>query len=268
MGYGGMKIYRGSLVIEPSMIRFLDDQEVSRLLEHLVKISLGDLYRVFVAVSPFNANITYRGSRVYRVSISYGAFIVSLSQHNTSPRDLEEVFSTICGGEKHASRLCWYLSEDVWVDVRILVPKISLNPLDQCSREYEEPLTRLGLSIAGDARSRILCLARGDRVTIKDPSVSYLVIPMGMDVSYKDYLVDHVGGYRHPIAALLMGRRVKCSDQEDLELPKDSEIIVRSSDGNALLYNIYDIAYVFGCKPWPEDLLFKIPAIYASTITE
>ncbi|PWV36882.1 MAG: hypothetical protein DJ555_04970 [Desulfurococcaceae archaeon] len=266
MGYSRVKIYRGSLVIDTSMIKLLDDRGVSRLLEYLVKISLGDLYRVFIAVSPFNANITYRGSRVYRVSISYGAFIISPSTHDTNPRDLGEVFSTICNEGEDANRLCWYLSEDVWADVRILVPKISLDPLDQCSREYGEPLARLGLSIARDARSRILCLARGDRLTINDPDASYLIIPTGMDSGYKDYLVDHVGGYRHPIAALLMGRRVRCGDQEDLELPKDSEIIVRSSDGNALLYNIYDIAYVFGCKPWPEDLLFKIPAIYASTV--
>lgn len=262
-----MKVLKGSLVIDPSMIRFLEDRELDRLISLLIKISREGLYRVFIATSPFNANIALDGSRVYRASIGHGAFIVQTELQGTARKDLEDFFGDLCGWEDAASELCWYLGEDVWADVRILIPRVSLDPLYRCPREYEESISRLGLEIVVRDRTKILCLGDGDRLTITDPGVNHLVIPHDVDINrgYRDHLVDRVGGYKHPISALLSGRRVACSDPRDLELPEGSEAVVRTATGDVLLHTIYDQVYVFGCKPKPEDLLFDVAATYIST---
>lgn len=262
-GCCGIKLPKGSIIVDPSMTRLLDNREMGRLLDLLVKVSLKSLYRVFLALSPFNANIILRGSRVYRVSVSHGAFIISPSI-DINPGGLDEVVGDVCDIDP-MGRLCWYLGEDVWVDARILVPKISLDPFHQCPEEYKEALTQLGLDIVRDAKSKVLCLAGGDRLVIDSAGINHLIIPVNIDGSYKDHQIDRVGGYRHPIAALLMGRSVKCVRHEDLEIPEDSEIIVRNVYGDAILYSIYDRVYVFGCKPPPEDLLFGLAAVYVST---
>ncbi len=262
-----MKILKGSVVIDPSMIKLLEDRELDRLLSLLIKISREGLYRVFIATSPFNANIALRGSRVYRASIGYGAFIVQAALQGTVREDLGNVVGDLCGWEGRAGELCWYLGEDMWVDARILIPRVSLDPLYRCPREYEESIVRLGLELVAKDRARILCLGDGDRLTIADPGVNYLAIPVDVDMDrgYRDHPVDRAGGYKHPIAVLLSGRRVACSDPKDLELPEGSEAVVRTAAGDTLLHTIYDQVYVFGCKPMPGDLLFNVAAIYVST---
>lgn len=260
-----MKLLRGSVVIDPSMIRFLEDRELDRLISLLARIPREGLYRVFIATSPFNANIVYEGSRAYRASISYGAFIIQTVSLDIARRDLIDIVGGICGGEDLIGRLCWHLGEDVWADARILIPRISLDQLYRCPREYEETLTKLGLEVVERDKAKILCLGDGDRLTAMDPVVNYLAIPIDMDRGYRDRLVDRGGGYRHPIAAILAGRRVICSDLKDLELPEDREVVIRTAAGDALLHSIYDQIYVFGCMPVPEDLLFKVAAVYIST---
>lgn len=263
-----MKVFKGSVIIDPSMIRFLKDQELGEVLALLVKVSLKGSYRIYIATSPFNANIVYRNSRVYRVSVSYGAFIAIPSQAGRGSEDLGDTIGRICHEEDLRGRLCWRLNEDVWADVRILIPRVSLDKSRGCPRAYEESIARLGFDIAGDARARVLCLSGGDRITIEDPMVNHLIIPIDADNHYKEYLIARVGGYRHPIEALLMGRRVVCSDHKDLDLPSDSKAIVESIGREPLLHTIYDRVYVFSCTPSPEDLLFRVSLIYASTHPE
>lgn len=263
-----MKVLRGSVIMDPSMIRFLDDQEVAGILASLVRASLEGLLRVSIAVAPFNANITYRGSSVYRVSISYGALIITPPPARGAIESLGDVVSTVCYKEDLDDRLCWYLNEDVWADARILVPSVSLNKSHRCPEEYKESIARLGLDIADESRSKILCLSSGDSVTIDEPEANHLIIPTDESNSYKEHIIDHAGGYRHPLEALLIGRRVACSEHRDLDLPGESRVIVRSINRDPLLYTIYDRIYILGCKPPPEDLLFKLSAIYTATHPE
>jgi hypothetical protein len=257
-----MKILRNSIIIDPSMMRFLNNNELTSLIKSILGILRDPAYRIYISISPFNANVLVI-DRVYRMSIAQGAFIVtSIDEHIG-----EDLIDSICNTRSASMSQCWYLREDVWSDVRALRTEVDVDERYPCMVDYIRSLEDLGFSIREHARLKIICLRDyGENVYIEDTGDrSYMVIPdLDADL-YKKYVVSSRGGFRHPIAAILSGREVLCGNAGEVNIPDVGVAIVMGTGGEPLLYGVEDLVYIFPCKPNPWDLLFRASALYMAS---
>ncbi|MEM1611568.1 MAG: hypothetical protein QXQ57_08005 [Sulfolobales archaeon] len=251
-----VKLLKGSVVMDLSKLRMLGDRELIDIIKGLNRLSAKG-YRVFVSLAPFNANILYRG-RIYRMSISHGAIIISLSELDSKVED-------IC---KDIGRdLCWRLSEDVWADVEEVGYRFSLENRYPCPKEYIDASIELGYIFSEASElPRIICIDGGKSISIDIENLRsrLLIIPIIESSEYKDYIVERRAGFRHPLSIILGGRGVSCSELLDLELPNESTPIIKDISGNTLLYAIDSDIYVFTCKPNPNELLYRLTLFYTS----
>lgn len=257
-----MKILRGSIIIDPSMMRFLNNNDLTSLIRNILGLLRDPSYRVYISISPFNANVLVI-DRVYRMSIAQGAFIVAYTDEHIGG----DLINNICNIRSAGRSLCWYLREDVWSDVRALRAEVGVDERHPCSMDYIRSLEDLGFSIREDARLKMVCLrGDGENVHIENTGDrSYIVIP-DLDVDlYREYVVSRRGGFRHPIAAILSGREVLCGNAGEVNIPDAAVAIVMSTDGDPLLYGVEDLVYIFPCKPDPWDLLFRTSALYMAS---
>lgn len=257
-----MKILRGSIIIDPSMVRHLNNNEFISLVKSILGILRDPSYRVYISISPFNANVLVI-DRIYRMSIAQGAFIVtSINEHIGG-----DLIDSICNTRSSGMSQCWYLREDVWSDVRALRTEVDVDERYPCSIDYIRSLEDLGFSIEKHAGLKIICLRDyRENVYIENPGdKSYMVIP-DLDAGlYRKYVVRSRGGFRHPIASILSGREVRCGDVGEVNIPDAGVAIVMSTDGEPLLYGVEDLVYIFPCKPDPWDLLFRASTLYMAS---
>ncbi|MEM4970967.1 MAG: hypothetical protein QXE01_06910 [Sulfolobales archaeon] len=251
-----VKLLKGSVVMDLSKLRMLGDRELIAVIKELNRLSAKG-YRVFVSLAPFNANILYRG-RVYRMSISHGAIIIS---PNGFGDDVEDICKNI--GED----LCWQLSEDVWADVEEISYRFSLENKYPCPKEYIDASIELGyIFLEASELPRIICIDGEKSISIDMENLRsrLLIIPIIKSGEYRNYIVERRAGFRHPLSIILGGRGVSCSELLDLELPNESTSIIKDISGNTLLYAIDSDIYVFACKPNPNELLYRLTLFYTS----
>lgn len=256
-----VKLLKGSIVIDLSRLRLLGNRDLARLLRELVILSIRES-NVLVSLAPFNANIRLKKGRVYRMSISHGAIIVSVKE---SSEDLKNICLDIEGGED----LFWQLAEDVWADVERISYKISLDPRYICPPEYVEVLRELGYTLSDSSESsRVICIGVGETISIsfEDLGSRCLIIPITDVKEYKYYVINKEEGFRHPISVILGGRKVLCSEILDLELPEESRSIVKDFIGRSIIYSINTNTYMFSCTPQADELLYKITVFYTSLV--
>jgi len=256
-----VKLLRGTIAIDLSRVKMLSDKEIGALLRSLVGLA-SEGYRVLVSKAPFNANVRMGGGRVYRVSISHGAFII----HSSDPRGLGEAYERVCRGVGKDLDLCWVLAEDVWADLEEVSPEIAFESAHRCQEAYVESVKELGYKISERSRSRIMCLGGGESISIDTYNgYRYLLIPAESGERYKSYTLEKRSGYRHPISVILSGRVVQCGDIQELELPEEALPILRTSDGLAILYGLGSSLYAIACAPHPSELLYKLAVLYISS---
>jgi len=255
-----VKLLRGTIAIDLSRMRRLSDQEVTGLLRTLIGLA-SEGYRVFISISPFNANIRTGRGRVYRASISYGAFILPPSTLG----GFDEVYAKVCREVSGDVDLCWVLTEDVWADLDEIGPEISFDNNLPCPDTYIESVKELGYTPSERSRSRVACLEGGESVSIDHGrGYKYLLIPIVPISGYRSYTLERSSGFRHPIAVILSGRAVFCSDLQELELPEGAAPILNTVEGDTILYGLDTILYALACMPHPNGLLYRLAVLYTS----
>ncbi|MFZ8824261.1 MAG: hypothetical protein ACO2O0_09000 [Desulfurococcales archaeon] len=253
-----VKLLKGSIVMDLSKLRVLDDRELIAIIKELNRLS-SQGYDVLVSLAPFNANALYRG-KIYRISISHGAIIIS-------PGELGDKIKNICGNIE--GDLCWRLSEDVWADTEKVSYRLSLDNKYPCPQEYIDSSRELGYIISDTPESsKVACIdsERSISIDIESLRSRLLIIPHTEINEYRRYLIEKEAGFRHPISVILGGRRVSCSEPLDLDLPGESTPLIKDISGNILLYSIDSDIYVFACKPSPNELLYKLALFYISLV--
>ncbi len=253
-----VKLLKGSIVIDLSKLRILDDRELIAIMKELIRLSAQG-YDVLVSLAPFNANVLYRG-KIYRVSISHGAAIIS-------PGELDDKIINMCRDIE--GDLCWRLSEDVWADVEKVSYRLSLDKKYPCPQEYMDSSRELGYIISDTSESpKIVCIdsERSITVDIEDLRSRLLIIPLTEINGYRRYIIEKEAGFRHPLSVILRGRSVSCSEPLDLDLPDGSTPLIKDISGNILLYTIDSDIYVFTCKPSPNELLYRLTLFYISLV--
>ncbi len=253
-----VKLLKGSIVIDLSKLRVLDDKELIAIIKELIKLS-AQRYDVLVSLAPFNANVLYRG-KIYRISISHGAVIIS-------PGELDDKIINICRDIR--GDLCWRLSEDVWADVEKVSYKLSLDKRYPCPQEYMDSSRELGYIISDIPESpKVVCIdsERSITIDIEDLRTRLLIIPLTEINEYRRYVIEKETGFRHPISVILGGRSVSCSEPLDLDLPGQSTPLIKDISGNILLYTIDSDIYVFTCRPSPNELLYRVTLFYISPV--
>ncbi len=266
-----MKIFRGSLVFDPSIFS-LGRAGLSEVIDHVLEILRSGLCRLYIAEHPFISNAKYiSGSAidVFRFSFSQGSLIVYCEDDS-----LYNGFDSYNGAA--------VLNEDTWADVRVFVGG-RLQADSSCQGfQHASWISDIAKALDPDSggRSQVInlyCLTESSNLDLD--SISYrgkaFITPGypggSSGLGWVEYGITRFGLWGS-LNTLLESQKLVCVEEYELTGLENIEPIAVSVPGRKpLIYSIGGDIVILTCTPKPINTnmpTIKTILLYMSTKDE